>query len=104
MTIPCNWLQIVENACDPIHNAYLHAIVSGEQFSAAFKVLPALDFVETPLGFLSMATRQVKDKGVYPGQRHHFAQCRAVRQRQQHRRRRLLQHLLRPDPLGRSGG
>ena len=62
MTIPCNWLQIVENACDPIHNAYLHAIVSGEQFSPAFKVLPALDFVETPLGFLSMATRQVKDK------------------------------------------
>lgn len=62
MTIPCNWLQIVENACDPIHNAYLHAIVSGEQFSAAFKVLPALDFVETPLGFLSMATRHVKDK------------------------------------------
>jgi nitrite reductase/ring-hydroxylating ferredoxin subunit len=62
MTIPCNWLQIVENACDPIHNAYLHAIVSGQQFSAAFKVLPALDFVETPLGFLSMATRHVKDK------------------------------------------
>jgi nitrite reductase/ring-hydroxylating ferredoxin subunit len=62
LTIPCNWLQIVENACDPIHNAYLHAIVSGEQFSPAFKVLPALDFVETPLGFLSMATRQVKDK------------------------------------------
>jgi hypothetical protein len=60
--MPCNWLQIVENACDPIHNAYLHAIVSGEQFSAAFKVLPALDFVETPLGFLSMATRQVGDK------------------------------------------
>ena len=62
LTIPCNWLQIVENACDPIHNAYLHAIVSGEQFSAAFKVQPALDFVETPLGFLSMATRHVKDK------------------------------------------
>jgi len=62
LTIPCNWLQIVENACDPIHNAYLHAIVSGEQFSAAFKVQPALDFVETPMGFLSMATRHVKDK------------------------------------------
>jgi nitrite reductase/ring-hydroxylating ferredoxin subunit len=62
MTMPCNWLQVVENACDPIHNAYLHAIVSGEQFSAAFKVLPALDFVETPLGFLSMATRHVDDK------------------------------------------
>jgi len=61
VTYPCNWLQVVENACDPIHNAYLHAIVSGVQFSPAFKVLPALDFVETPLGFLSMATRRVND-------------------------------------------
>lgn len=61
VTYPCNWLQVVENACDPIHNAYLHAIVSGVQFSPAFKVLPALDFVETPLGFLSMATRRVKN-------------------------------------------
>jgi len=61
LTYPCNWLQIVENAADPIHNAYLHAIVSGQQFSPAFAVLPALDFVRTPLGFLSMATRRVKD-------------------------------------------
>jgi nitrite reductase/ring-hydroxylating ferredoxin subunit len=59
--LPCNWLQIVENASDPIHNAFLHAIVSGQQFSPAFTVLPALDFPETPLGFLSMATRRVKD-------------------------------------------
>jgi nitrite reductase/ring-hydroxylating ferredoxin subunit len=62
MRLPCNWLQVVENACDPIHNAYLHAIVSGYQFSPAFAVPPALDFIETPLGFLSMATRRVNDK------------------------------------------
>jgi nitrite reductase/ring-hydroxylating ferredoxin subunit len=61
MFYPCNWLQVVENAADPIHNAYLHAIVSGTQFSTAFKAPPALDFIETPLGFLSMATRRVKD-------------------------------------------
>ena len=63
MALPCNWLQIVENAADPIHNAYLHAIMSasGNQFSAPFRVLPALDFVETPLGFLSMATRKIRD-------------------------------------------
>jgi len=59
MNLPCNWVQIVENGCDPIHNAYLHAIVSGEQFSSTFKVLPELDFPRTPLGFLSMATRKV---------------------------------------------
>ena len=63
ITVPCNWLQIVENAADPIHNAFLHAIMStsGEQFGAAFKVLPALDFIETPLGMLSMATRKLDD-------------------------------------------
>lgn len=59
MNLPCNWLQIVDNAADPIHNAFLHAIVAGQQFSPAFKVLPQLDFPETPLGFLSMATRKV---------------------------------------------
>jgi len=59
MNLPCNWVQIVENGCDPIHNAYLHAIVSGQQFSSTFKVLPELDFPRTPLGFLSMATRKV---------------------------------------------
>jgi nitrite reductase/ring-hydroxylating ferredoxin subunit len=61
LSYPCNWVQIVENAADPIHNAYLHAIVAGQQFSTAFNVLPALDYVETPLGFLSMASRRVKD-------------------------------------------
>jgi len=61
MDYPCNWLQIVENAADPIHNQYLHAIMSGLQFSAAFRASPVLDFVETPLGFLSMACRRVGD-------------------------------------------
>ena len=59
MHLPCNWLQIIENGADPIHNAFLHAIVSGQQFSPAFKVLPVLDFPETPMGYLSMATRRI---------------------------------------------
>ncbi len=61
MFYPCSWLQICENAADPIHNAYLHAISSGLQFSAPFREPPALDYVETPIGFLSMATRRVGD-------------------------------------------
>lgn len=59
MHLPCNWLQIIDNGADPMHNAFLHAIVSGEQFSPVFKVLPQLDFPETPMGYLSMATRKV---------------------------------------------
>jgi nitrite reductase/ring-hydroxylating ferredoxin subunit len=63
MSLPCNWLQIVENAADPMHNAFLHAIMSSTgQFSAAFKVLPVLDYPPTPLGFLSMATRRIGER------------------------------------------
>ncbi len=43
---PCNWLQIMENAMDPAHTAFLHTIVSGAVFTEEFGVLPELDFVE----------------------------------------------------------
>ena len=60
LSLPCNWLQIVENGADPMHNAFLHAIMSSTgQFSDAFKILPVLDYPQTPLGFLAMATRKV---------------------------------------------
>ena len=56
-------MQIVENAADPMHNAFLHAIMSSTgQFSAAFKVLPVLDYPPTPLGFLAMATRRIGER------------------------------------------
>lgn len=56
---PCNWLQILENAMDPIHTAFLHTIVSGSQFTDAFGKLPELDFCETPVGMIYIATRRV---------------------------------------------
>ena len=60
LSLPCNWLQIVENGADPMHNAFLHALMSSTgQFSDAFKILPVLDYPQTPLGFLAMATRKV---------------------------------------------
>jgi nitrite reductase/ring-hydroxylating ferredoxin subunit len=61
MHMPCNWAQVLDNAIDPIHNSYLHAIVSGQQFSPAFNALPAMDFLETPLGLLSVQTRVVNE-------------------------------------------
>lgn len=63
VSLPCNWLQIVENGADPMHNAFLHAIMSSTaQFSSAFKVLPVLDYPQTPLGFLAMATRKIGER------------------------------------------
>lgn len=58
LDMPCNWLQVHENSADPIHTAYLHSIVTGVQFTPAFAELPVLEFIETPLGFLSVATRR----------------------------------------------
>jgi phenylpropionate dioxygenase-like ring-hydroxylating dioxygenase large terminal subunit len=46
----CNWLQIQENAMDPVHTAFLHATISGAQFSEVFAALPELDFEETSTG------------------------------------------------------
>ena len=56
---PCNWLQILENAMDPVHTAFLHTIVSGSQFTDQFGEVPELDFVETPVGIIYIATRRV---------------------------------------------
>jgi nitrite reductase/ring-hydroxylating ferredoxin subunit len=61
LELPCNWVQVSENAADPIHNAFLHVIVSGAQFAPHFAIMPALEFVESPLGFICSATRRIKD-------------------------------------------
>src|SRR5258708_22664776 len=56
---PCNWLQILENTMDAIHTSFLHTIVSGAVFTDEFGVLPQLDFAETPVGIIYLATRRV---------------------------------------------
>jgi nitrite reductase/ring-hydroxylating ferredoxin subunit len=45
----CNWLQIQENAVDPMHTFVLHSSFSGNQFTPAFATLPEIDFVTTPI-------------------------------------------------------
>jgi phenylpropionate dioxygenase-like ring-hydroxylating dioxygenase large terminal subunit len=57
---PCNWLQIMENAMDPAHTAFLHAIISGAAFTNEFGVLPELAFIETPVGMIYIAARRVE--------------------------------------------
>jgi phenylpropionate dioxygenase-like ring-hydroxylating dioxygenase large terminal subunit len=56
---PCNWLQILENAMDPVHTAFLHTIVTGSQFTDEFGKVPELDFTETPVGMIYIAARRV---------------------------------------------
>jgi nitrite reductase/ring-hydroxylating ferredoxin subunit len=58
---PCNWLQVHENGADPMHVPFVHALMSEVQFTKMFGAIPVVDNVETPLGFLSLATRRWGD-------------------------------------------
>ena len=60
-TLPCNWLQVKDNSMDPVHTAFLHALSSGYQFTAAFGVVPELDWQMTASGMVYIATRRLGD-------------------------------------------
>jgi phenylpropionate dioxygenase-like ring-hydroxylating dioxygenase large terminal subunit len=59
----CNWLQIHENAMDPVHTAYLHALVTGTQrgFTDELGVLPALQWAQGENGMHYIASRRLGD-------------------------------------------
>ncbi len=58
---PCNWLQCLENTQDPVHSTFLHTRISGVQFAEAWGELAVLDFVETPIGMMTINVRRWKD-------------------------------------------
>lgn len=57
----CNWLQIQENAMDPIHTAFLHSTISTRHFTDIYATLPQLDFKETPYGMKYVRTAKLPD-------------------------------------------
>ena len=59
--MPCNWLQIKDNSLDAVHTAFLHTRVSGQQFTAAYGVVPLLEWRETPIGAMYIGTRRVDE-------------------------------------------
>jgi len=60
-SLPCNWLQVKDNSMDPVHTAFLHALSSGYQFTAAFGAVPELDWKLTDAGMVYLATRRLGD-------------------------------------------
>ena len=65
---PCNWLQIVDNFLDPLHEEFLHARISGIQFLdkeqqplEELAILGQADFFETPTGVMTLDIRRVED-------------------------------------------
>jgi nitrite reductase/ring-hydroxylating ferredoxin subunit len=59
--LPCNWMQMQDNAMDPVHTTFLHTRSSGTQFTDSFAEMPQMDWVETPIGMLYIATRRIGD-------------------------------------------
>jgi len=59
----CNWMQMHENAMDPIHTYYLHAIVSGTTrgFSDQMGVPPIMQWFQAENGMYYTASRRVGD-------------------------------------------
>ena len=55
----CNWLQIQENAMDPVHTAFLHSTISSRQFTDIYATLPQLDFEETAHGMKYVRTAKL---------------------------------------------
>ena len=63
--VNCNWVQVQENALDPLHTATLHALpqLRGmDHFAIEFGELPDITWSETPGGLMYLATRYVNDK------------------------------------------
>jgi hypothetical protein len=46
---------------DPAHTTYLHAVVTGIQFTESHKELGTIDFMETPIGMVYIHTRRIGD-------------------------------------------
>ena len=58
---PCNWLQITENAMDPVHAVFLHARVTGPQFAETWGQMGVREFHERAIGFYYTNARRVED-------------------------------------------
>jgi phenylpropionate dioxygenase-like ring-hydroxylating dioxygenase large terminal subunit len=57
--LPCNWLQIKENAMDPWHLYFLHTTMTGPQFTPDLEKVPEHTFLETPLGISYLDSRRM---------------------------------------------
>ena len=57
--LPCNWLQVRENAMDPAHFLFLHTISGNDEFTGDFAQPGELDYMETRLGMVYIDTRRL---------------------------------------------
>lgn len=61
----CNWLQLEENAMDPIHTAVLHSGFSGVQFTEIYSIIPQIAFEETAYGMKYIRTAKLPNGSTF---------------------------------------
>ena len=64
---PCNWLQCHENNMDPLHAPFLHGSISGVQLTAAFGVMPVVEYFEADGGasMYYVSSRRTMDNRIW---------------------------------------
>ena len=69
---PCNWLQVVDNFVDPLHENILHATISGLQFIdqngrpvEELAIEGEGKFLETSTGIITLDVRRITDDTVW---------------------------------------
>ena len=69
---PCNWLQIMDNSVDPLHEEIIHATISGIQFKdkngrlvEEVAIHGQGGFVETSTGIITLNVRRLNEETVW---------------------------------------
>jgi phenylpropionate dioxygenase-like ring-hydroxylating dioxygenase large terminal subunit len=68
----CNWLQLEENAMDPIHTAVLHSGFSGVQFTDIYSIIPQIAFEETAFGMKYIRTAKLPNGRTFRREQDNF--------------------------------
>ena len=69
---PCNWLQLVDNFVDPLHEIVLHGTASGVQLTdlhgqllKEITISGEADFIKSPTGIIGLVSRRIADDTVW---------------------------------------
>ena len=69
---PCNWMHLVDNFLDPMHEEILHATNSGVQMNdkngrmvQELAIIGEAEFIETPTGIVTLDLRRVTEDTVW---------------------------------------
>lgn len=64
-SVPCSWMQMIDNTMDPFHVFILHSTLTGIQFAPEFARMPKIAFKNTDIGLAHVSSRRMDDGRIY---------------------------------------